>query len=224
MANDYIPRPDGAFASFVDQYWAALYAWWDFQGLNLDDLTDLGKAIDRWHAAYPAHTAARAAAEAASTDKDQARAALVALLRPTAQFVQTYPTTTNAERAELGITVRDLSLTPAPTPRTRPLARVTTGQRLTHTLRFSDEATPQLKRKPRGTLGAEVWVALTDANAAPPPPGNAYRFVTVNGRGSLLSSFSSADAGKTAHYCLRWSSTRGEKGPWSEVVSATVAA
>jgi hypothetical protein len=32
------------------------------------------------------------------------------------------------------------------------------------------------------------------------------------------------DTGRTAYYALRWVSTRGEKGPWSEVAAATVAA
>jgi hypothetical protein len=36
--------------------------------------------------------------------------------------------------------------------------------------------------------------------------------------------FSRADAGKTAAYCLRWVTAAGEVGPWSETVSATVAA
>ena len=31
-------------------------------------------------------------------------------------------------------------------------------------------------------------------------------------------------AGKTAYYALRRVSTRGEKGPWSEVAAATIAA
>jgi len=35
---------------------------------------------------------------------------------------------------------------------------------------------------------------------------------------------SRADAGQTAHYMLRWLSTRGEAGPWSETASATVGA
>jgi len=42
--------------------------------------------------------------------------------------------------------------------------------------------------------------------------------------GNLQTDFPSAEAGKTAYYALRWMSTRGEKGPWSEVASATVAA
>jgi hypothetical protein len=33
-----------------------------------------------------------------------------------------------------------------------------------------------------------------------------------------------ADAGKTAHYMLRWVNTRSQPGPWSETVSATIGA
>ena len=33
-----------------------------------------------------------------------------------------------------------------------------------------------------------------------------------------------ADANKVAHYMLRWESTRGEPGPWSETASATIGA
>ncbi|MGE0482388.1 MAG: hypothetical protein AB7Q17_18165, partial [Phycisphaerae bacterium] len=41
-------------------------------------------------------------------------------------------------------------------------------RRLLHTLRFSDESTPTRRRKPRGVLGAEVWVALANPGDAPP--------------------------------------------------------
>ena len=46
-----------------------------------------------------------------------------------------------------------------------------------------------------------------------PTPAAPHRPVALN-----------AEAGKTACYALRWVSTRGEKGPWSEVAAATVAA
>jgi hypothetical protein len=32
------------------------------------------------------------------------------------------------------------------------------------------------------------------------------------------------DGDKKAHYLLRWVNTRGDKGPWSETVTATIAA
>jgi predicted phage tail protein len=35
--------------------------------------------------------------------------------------------------------------------------------------------------------------------------------------------YTGAQAGQMAYYWLRWVNTRGEKGPWSEPVSATIA-
>jgi hypothetical protein len=36
--------------------------------------------------------------------------------------------------------------------------------------------------------------------------------------------YAGAQGGKPGHYMLRWVSTTGEKGPWSETASATVGA
>lgn len=46
----------------------------------------------------------------------------------------------------------------------------------------------------------------------------------MNARGTLQTNFTTAEAGKTAYYALRWLSTRAETGPWSEIAAATVAA
>jgi hypothetical protein len=126
----------------------------------------------------------------------------------------------DADRANMGMTVRGTGVSPVNPPTTRPLVRVDTSQRLLHTLRFSDESTPTRRRKLRGVLGAEVWVALAAAHDPPPVltfagenPAGAYRFLAVNSRGTMQTDFSTAEAGQTAYYALRWLSTRGETGP-----------
>jgi len=85
--------------------------------------------------------------------------------------------------------------------------------------------------KAPATSGAEVWLAILPAGQPAPPinfpgkgGGDLYKFLSVSSRGNLKTDFPSAEAGKTAYYALRWVSTRGEKGPWSDVASATVAA
>ncbi len=53
--------------------------------------------------------------------------------------------------------------------------------------------------------------------------GNNHR----RGRSQLAGAaaeFTGPDGGKTAHYMLRWLSTRGETSPWSETASATIGA
>lgn len=229
--TNYIPRPDGDFSGFSNHYYVAVKEWWYKQGLDTKDLLPLNDALVLWNKVYADHVAARAAAEGARAAKEEARAALEQLIRPTTNFVQAYTKTTDADRAAIGIAVRDTPRRAAPPPITAPLVRIDSGQRLKHRLRFTDAAAPTSRGKPKGTMGAEVWLALTNPHEPAPPlnpplPGEAgpYKFLSVNSRGDLQTDFPSSEAGKTAYYALRWVSTRGEKGPWSEVCSATVAA
>ncbi len=167
--------------------------------------------------------------------------------------------TTNADRAEMGITVRDTSPTPAPAPSSRPLALVESGQRLTHQLRLVDESTLTSGRggrarraRPAGVLGAEVWVKLvapgighsalgirqdrSDTNAESRMPNAAaedsrslgdpstFSFLTMTTKPSFRAEFKAGEEGKTAVSMARLINTRGEKGPWSNIKAATVAA
>ena len=220
----YMPRPDGDFSAWAQHYYDAVEKWYSVQGFDPNDLTNLKKALETWLALYPAHVAAQQRAEGARQAKDAARAALEKQVRPVTNFVQGYPKTTNADRAEMGITVRDTSPTPAPAPSSRPLALVESGQRLTHQLRLVDESTPTRRARPAGVLGAEVWVKLVDADQPAPTDPTALTFLTMTTKPSFRAEFKAGEGGKTAVYMARWVNTRGEKGPWSEVTTATVAA
>ncbi len=222
--KNYIPRPDGEFSAWADQYFSAVYAWWVNRGLDPKDLGELEKRIETWRIAYPLHVSAQAAAESARRSKDEARAALEREIRPVTNFVQSYPGTTAAERAEMGITVRPPRGAPAQTPVTRPLALVESRQRLTHQLRLVDESTPTRRAKPAGVLGAEVWVKLVDADTPAPTDPAALTFLTMTTKPSFRAEFKAGEGGKTAVYMARWVNTRGERGPWSDVTTATVAA
>jgi hypothetical protein len=52
----------------------------------------------------------------------------------------------------------------------------------------------------------------------------ALTFLTMTTRPSFRAEFKAGEGGKTAVYMARWINTRGEKGPWSEITTATVAA
>ena len=49
-------------------------------------------------------------------------------------------------------------------------------------------------------------------------------FLSVDTHTPYVAHYSGADAGQTAYDMLRWVSTIGEKGPWSETASATIGA
>lgn len=47
-------------------------------------------------------------------------------------------------------------------------------------------------------------------------------FVALDNRTPKMVEFDGSDANKTVHFIGRWQNTRGEHGPLSETVSATV--
>lgn len=56
----------------------------------------------------------------------------------------------------------------------------------------------------------------------PPVDVSEMRYVGTNGRAGFVAEYNGEDGGKIAHYMLRWVNRRGQKGPWSETVSATI--
>jgi len=69
-----------------------------------------------------------------------------------------------------------------------------------------------------------VWVKLVDADQTAPTDPAALTFLTMTTRPSFRAEFKTGEDGKTAVSVARWVNTRGEKGPWSDVTTATVAA
>ena len=224
MPERRIPRPDGGFAAYANHYYEAVKKWWDTQGLDPADLKPLETALAAWNAAYPKHVAAQNAAEAARQSKDAAKRALEREIRPVTAFVQGFQKTTDADRATIGITIKDTGGTPTAAPASRPLVVIDSGNRLTHRLRLVDESTPTRAARPRGTLGAEIYVAVVPPRGIPPADFALYKFVRTVTRGGAEVAFPSEQGGQTAAYLVRWVSATGEPGPWSETVTATVAA
>ncbi len=219
---DYIPSPDGDFDTWQDNF--VTYAAANAAALGLDPLLDippLTAAQTTWTADYPAHATAQAAAEAARQSKDRARGTFENVIRPLVRRLQASPDVDDTERAALGITVPDRVATAVVPPATRPVVSVDTSQRLRHVISFADESTPTRKAKPEGVRGAQIWVKVGDP--APVDPGE-LTFLATDTRTPYTADFDGADGGKTAHYMVRWESTRGETGPWSETASATIGA
>ncbi len=85
-----------------------------------------------------------------------------------------------------------------------------------------DESTPTSKAKPKGVMGCEIWVKVSPAGDPPPVGADGLTFLTLDTARPYIAEFDGADGGKTAHYMLRWVRSNGDKGPWSETVSATI--
>jgi len=238
MPEQRIPRPDGGFTAWSARYSESVKKFWRAHGLDDTDLKPLEEGQAAWAAAYAKSVQAEAAYHAALEAKRAARTEFEAAIRPVSAFIQTYFKTTDADRATIGITVRDASPTPGGAPATAPLVSIKLGERLKHTLRIVDADTPLRLAKPRGVRGCEVWMKLVDhertlptGDAPDAPLGDPFlsdpATFTYQGTATRAhhdTQFPLEARGKSAIYMLRWVSTRGAPGPWSEVASATIAA
>ena len=206
---DYIPDPDAAFDAWQANFVSVVSGNLSGYGLVAGDLTPVTAA----------QTAAHVTAQAARQTKDFDRSSYEEVVRAVVRKIQATAAVTDTAKAAAGITVRDSEPTPSGPPPSAPVGQVDTSQRLQHTVHFADSATPTSKAKPAGVRGCEIWMKV-----GPPAPvdPSELSFVTLDTRTPHTVPFDGADANKTVTYSLRWVSTRGETGPWSAAVSATV--
>ncbi|MEZ6113742.1 MAG: hypothetical protein R3C99_22430 [Pirellulaceae bacterium] len=216
---DYIPGSDADFDGFTVNLTTTINANLADYGLDAADVETLSAAQDAWNSAFPAYSAAVSAADAALAAKNSARESLSTAVREVVRRIQANSSVTDAARAAIGVTVADTTKTPAAVPTTSPIGRVEQPNRLQHVIHFVDSATPTSKAKPAGIRGCQIWMKL---GATPPASASELQYLATDTRTPYTVQFESSDANQTAHYWLRWENTRGQTGPWSPVVSATV--
>ena len=225
MANDYIPGSDTGFQAWVENFVTYASAHLVELGIAPPDIIPISAGKADFNTKMSANVTAQQAAQSARQAKDASRDTLESLVRTLVKRLQASSAVDDAERAALGITVRDKVRTAATGDiTTRPIGVVDTSQRLRHEIRFSDEATPTRRAKPAGVMGCEIWVKVAAAGEPGPTSADELRFITLDTASPYIAEYDGADGGKTAHYMLRWVKSSGEKGPWSETVSATITA
>jgi len=194
-------------------------------GIALPDMAPIATGRTDFDARMAANFSAQQAAQSARQAKDASRDQLESLIRQLVRQLQASGDVDNSERAALGITVPDTIRTTAVGGiSTRPIGAVDTSQRLRHEIRFTDEATPTSRAKPAGIMGCEIWVKVSATGEAAPASADELSFLSMDTASPYVAEYDGANGGKTAHYMLRWVKSGGEKGPWSETISATITA
>ncbi len=220
MSTNFIPGPDAALSIWAANFSAYVTTNATALGVPTTDATALASAVTAFGGAIASHTTAVANAKSVRETKQTDRQSLVSQARLIARRIQANPAVTNTQKDAAGITVPATTRTPAPAPTTVPAATLDTNAGLRQVLRLVDSGTDK-RRKPRGAIGAEVYMAIA---SAPPAGVDQLSLRDVNSSTKVIQEFNSADTGKTAFYAFRWVNTRGDKGPWSDITAATIAA
>jgi hypothetical protein len=140
-SHDYIPASDANFLAWAMNFVTYLSANYAALGLTLDEVTPISTAYSAFGVAYTAHNTAVQSATAAKETKDSTRDTAEEAIRSIVRQIQANSDVTDAQWAELGITVKNgvVSTSAAAAGESRPIGQVDTSQRLRHEISFRDE-------------------------------------------------------------------------------------
>lgn len=215
---DYIPRSDAEFEVWHTMFDKFLKDNLSALGLTAGEVAPLDALKVAWESAFTGVKNAEAALAAAVALKNEVRRQYEDAIRALVNQIQANPATTNDQRAGLGVTIPDTTLTRSPVPTTRPVGWVET-EPLRTIIHFRDIETPNSKAKPKGTRGSQIWFFI---GTTPPTDMEQYDYLATDSQTPYVHGHDMEDVGKTVHYRLRWVNTREEPGPWSDVISATI--
>ena len=227
---DWIKSDDDSFDAQID----ALFNWLSIpanaarSGLSSTEIQEFFNTRTNWKTTFAAKKAHDAASLPITAGKNTARTMLEGRMRPIGKMLQgklQMNTLTAAEVLAAGVTPASTTRTASVAPTTQPVLAISPDNRLQHKVTWTDETTPGSRAKPTGVKDLELRVAITAQGQPAPADPDAYTYYRVNDPASPnLVTYEPTEAGKLAWMIGAWTSTRGERGPWSAAVSETVRA
>jgi len=221
MSGSWIPTNDDALDPFVNNFQTLIAATPTNYGLVAADATAITAAYTSWHTAYLAATNPTTRTKATVATKNTQKANVLTVVRRYATTIRANLGVSDALKVGLGLHIRDTQPTPVPPPSTKPELSITKTDTGYQNVSARDEGSGAPRARPVGSVGMLLYRAVGDAPASLPAEAT---FLTFIGRPDVQSTFTTADRGKIATYFARWTNARGEVGPWSNPVSAAIAA
>jgi hypothetical protein len=220
MSNDYLPKKDRNFLQWAVNFLSYLLASltrFKFPQTVYDDLVekrdDFSAKLDV--AENPA-TRTTLTVQA----KNTAKTALEKTVRTAVNEYLTFNhLVTDEDRDGLGIPIRKTTRTPAPVAKDAPDSDVDTSMIGRVTIHFYEMGGKHKKAKPAGQHCAEIAWVQSDTPVTR-WDGLIHSNMDTNSPFTLV--FEHDQRGKTIYFALRWENTRGDKGPWSGIMSAII--
>lgn len=220
----YIPAPDSLFALWLDNFSTLLTASPTTYGLVAGDATAVAGVNTPFQAAYLLAINPATRTSGTIADKDAARAAAEALVRPLAVRIIRNPSVLNIDRVNIGVTVPSTVPSPIPAPVTQPTLILTSAAPLLHNLQFRDATTPLLKAKPFGVVSLNLYAQVGTSAGIDP---DAATFLKSVNKTPFQVEWASLNRGKHATYWARWTTRSGpagqpQLGPWSDSLDVII--
>ncbi|WP_243348297.1 hypothetical protein [Parabacteroides sp. FAFU027] len=217
---DYIPQSDAEYDIWQDNLVLIVLASAAGWGIPTEDVQEVTDAQSFWKTAFAKASNKQNRTSADVAAKEDARKGYDKVLRTfIAQWLASNTKVTDSDRIRMGLSVKSTTRTATPKPSSAPVGNIDFSVRLQHLLHFFDESTPRSKAKPTGVHGCEIYYKIDGAS---PTDESEMIFVATSTATPFTINFEGKHAGKIVYYRFRWVNSRGERGPWSSVISATI--
>lgn len=219
----YIPPKDALFATWLANFSALLTATPTDFGLEAADAVAVDAVNTTFQAAYTLSQDPATRTSPTVAAKDVARASAEAVVRPYAVQISRNSAVTDANKANIGVTIPSLVPTPIAAPTVAPVVSLESATHGTMRLAYK-AAGASGKSKPFGAIGVEIFRSIGTV-AATDPAQAAYNGTVT--KSPFRQTFAAEDAGKICTYFARFVTRSGpdgvaQTGPWSGAVNVTV--
>lgn len=223
MPSPYIPAKDVDFENWFLNFSTLLTAAPTTYGLVAGDATAVAALYATWNAAYVLAITPTTRTSVTIADKDAARAAGEAGVRPYAVSISLNSGVADMDKTAIGVTVKKTVPTPVPPPITSPQLALVAATPLQQLFKYSDTSTPTTKAKPPGAIAMQLGYVAGTVPAVDPAQANRFAVVT---KSPVAIAIDPADVGKTITWWGRWQTRSGpggiaQYGPWGASLITT---
>ncbi len=220
--NDYIPRSAEERIQWLNRFSTWLLANGATHGFDVNEVNAMRDAATAALDAYTELVSARAAARAATATKNITLGAAVTLARENARRLQSWPTTTDADRADAGLTIPDTTPTKMPEDLVltipAPLLLLDFSVRRQVTVHWGpNPANEQQNGRPKGVIGCQLEYALGGL----PADESAWRILETDTDSPFIHRVSET-APTTIAYRARYLGKNLKLGPHGDPVECAV--
>jgi hypothetical protein len=215
----FLPRTDGAFATWALNFRTLIGADPAMYGVTVDQSTQLLQLQQAYAMAYQEAIEPSTRTKGKILAKNDARDALKTFVRFLAKVVEGQPTVTNEQKVDLGLNVRK-NPTPVPPPPFAPDIDILSlvGRRLT--LRLHNSQTVGHRRKPAGVKGATLFSYVGEA---PPVRVDDWKFEGSTTKTVVTVDFAAdLEPGTKVWVTCFWFNGRSESGPAATPMSVRI--
>jgi hypothetical protein len=221
MPGDYLPGSDAAFLAFTDSMRRIISVDPAAFGISPADAESFATSQIDYATTLRAATDPATRGKYTVQLKDTAKKELVGITRRLARLINNTMSVSDAQRTELGLTVRKTTRTPSAIPATAPKIDVLRVDGHDVTIALRDVLRPTSKARPIGVVAATVF---THVGETPPDDVQQWRFEGgVSSVSRVRYTFDQAiEPGTRVWFAAMWVNPRSQSGPVSEPVSTVI--